>query len=152
MKPTRLALSLTLAALLSLAACTPECSTQVLDGWVRLPPAGMQHGGMPGMSMMAGFGRIENRCGEPATVVSASSPAFADVSLHETRTRDGISRMRPVPALNIAANGVAVLEPGSLHLMLMQPRASIQPGDRIPIQFTLADGRILPGQFEARRP
>jgi copper(I)-binding protein len=130
--------------LLSLAACARDCAPQVRDGWVRMPP-----GDMP---MMAGFGRIENRCPTPATIVSASSPAFGDTSLHETRIVDGVSRMRAVPDLRIAPDDAAVLKPGGLHLMLMQPRAPLKAGSRVAIEFRLQDGRTLLGEFEVRGP
>jgi copper(I)-binding protein len=136
-----LALSL---CLLSLSACARDCAPQVRDGWVRMPP-----GDMP---MMAGFGRIENRCPTPATIVSASSPAFGDTSLHETRIVDGLSRMRAVPDLRIAPDDAAVLKPGGLHLMLMQPRAPLKAGSRVAIEFRLQDGRTLLGEFEVRGP
>ena len=51
----------------------------VRDGWIRLVP-----GGMP---MQAGFGRIENACAMPATIVGARSAAHASAELHETQDR-----------------------------------------------------------------
>jgi copper(I)-binding protein len=127
-----------------LPACAAECTPQVREGWVRLPP-----GRMP---MMAGFGRIENRCPSPVTIVGVSSPAFADTSLHETRIVDGVSRMRALPELRIAPDAVATLKPGGLHLMLMQPHAPLQPGSRVVVEFALKDGGTLRGEFEVRKP
>ena len=140
--------------LLSLAACARDsdrgrdCAPQVRDGWVRMPPGPMT----AAMPMMAGFGRIENRCPMPATIVSASSPAFGGTSLHETRIVDGVSRMRPVPDLRIAPDDAAVLKPGGLHLMLMQPRAPLKAGSKVAVEFKLQDGRTVLGEFEVRRP
>ena len=110
--------------------------------------------GMSGndMPMMAGFGRIENRCPRPLDIVSASSPAFGGVTIHETRIFDGISRMRSVSRLSVESEGVAVLAPGGLHLMLMQPHAPLHPGDKVVIEFVLEDGGVLAGEFRARRP
>ena len=51
---------------LSAPVAARECRPQVLEGWVRMPPNRMP--------MMAGFGRIVNRCPTPATIVSARSP------------------------------------------------------------------------------
>jgi periplasmic copper chaperone A len=104
------------------------------------------------MPMMAGFARIANQCPAPATIVGASSPAFGSVQLHETRVVDGISRMRAVPELRLAPDGIAVLKPGGLHLMLMQPRAPLKAGSRVAIEFELSDGRKLLGEFEVRKP
>ena len=129
---------------LPLSACARDCAPKVKDGWIRLLP-----GGMP---MQAGFGRIDNHCPMPATIVSASSPAYGSVELHESKVVDGINRMREVPELRIAPDGAAVLQPGGLHLMLMQPKMALKPGSRVAIVFKLKDGRELLGEFEARKP
>jgi copper(I)-binding protein len=149
MNANRLALSL-LLAVVSLAACAREggngnaasCTPQVRDGWVRLVP-----GGMP---MHAGFGRIENTCSAPATIVSASSPSYASVMLHESRIVDGVSEMRMVQELRIKPDDAAVFKPGGLHLMLMDPTSPLKPGSHVAIDFTLKDGRHVLGDFEVR--
>ncbi len=104
------------------------------------------------MMVMAGFGRIENRCPRPLDIVSARSQSFAEVSIHETRVVDGISRMRPVPTLTIGPDDAAVFAPGGMHLMLMQPSVALQPGDNVEIEFGLEDGGVVNGKFQARRP
>lgn len=129
---------------LPLSVHARDCVPQVKDGWIRLLP-----GGMP---MQAGFGRIDNPCSMPVTIVSASSPAYGSVELHETKRVDGVNRMREVPELRIAPDGAAVLQPGGLHLMLMQPKATLKAGSRVVIAFKLKDGRELLGEFEARKP
>lgn len=121
-----------------------ECLPQVQDGWVRLGPAQMP--------MAAGFAVIENGCQTPVRIVAASSPAFADVSLHETRIVDGVSRMRALPVLPLAPGASAVLEPGGKHLMLMHPYEPLQAGGRLVVEFELQDGRKLRGEFELRAP
>jgi copper(I)-binding protein len=116
----------------------------VHDGWVRLGPGSMD--------MVAGYARIDNTCAAPVEIVSASSPAFADVSLHETRIENGISRMRALTVLPVAAHASVSFAPGGLHLMLMQPTLPLKPGDQVSIEFTLRDGRSIPGRFELRAP
>ena len=125
-------------------ACARECSPQVRDGWIRLTPVKMP--------MMAGFGRIENRCPKPVTIVGVGSPAFRDASLHETRIVDGVSRMRGMPELRIAPDASAVLKPGGMHLMLMEPRAPLKEGSRVVVEFALKDGGVLRGELEVRKP
>ncbi|MEN1958059.1 copper chaperone PCu(A)C [Luteimonas sp. MJ204] len=125
------------------AAADPDaCAPRVVEGWLRSPP-------MP-MPMMAGFARIENPCATGVEIVSAHSDAFASVELHETRVVDGVSRMREVPRLAVAADGEAVLQPGGLHLMLMRPVAPLQSGGSARVEFTLADGRSIGADFEVR--
>jgi len=136
------------ALALSLAFVLPaharECVPQVRDGWIRLAPMKMP--------MLAGFGRIENHCAKPVTIVGVSSPTFDDVSLHETRIVDGVSRMRALPELRIAPDGAAVLKPGGMHLMLMEPHAALKEGSRVLIEFKLKDGGVLRGELEVRKP
>ncbi|WP_132984596.1 copper chaperone PCu(A)C [Luteimonas terricola] len=118
------------------------CVPRVVDGWLRSPP-------MP-MPMMAGFARIENRCAADTIVIGARSDAFASVELHETQVVDGVSRMREVAELPVAAGGEVVLRPGGLHLMLMRPVSPLATGDVARVEFTLADGRSVGTDFEVR--
>lgn len=126
------------------AVSAGECALRVRDGWVRLPPASMP--------MLAGFARIENPCPMPVTIVGVRSPSFGDVSLHETRLVDGVSRMRAMPQLRIAPDGMVTLKPGGLHLMLMQPTGPLKPGSRVVVEFLLSQGGLLRAEFEARKP
>jgi copper(I)-binding protein len=113
------------------AACLPRAE----GGRVRLMPMEMP--------VLAGFARIVNPCAAAATIVSASAEGFGAVEIHETRTVDGISRMRRVPELEIPARGAVALAPGGLHLMLMRPAAAPRAGVPVPVRFTLSDGRAF---------
>lgn len=148
-----IAYRLVAAAVFALVLSTPvlsapvaarECRPQVREGWVRMPPSKMP--------MMAGFGRIVNRCPTPVTIVGVRSPSFGSVELHETRVVDGVSRMREVPQLRLAPDGAAVLKPGGMHLMLMRPGATLKPGSKVVVEFELAGGGTLFGEFEVRKP
>ncbi|HST43616.1 MAG TPA: copper chaperone PCu(A)C [Luteimonas sp.] len=118
------------------------CLPAVEAGWVRLPPMSMP--------MLAGFATVRNDCPAPVTVVSVSSPAFGAVELHESTVVGGVSRMRAVPRLRIEAGETVVLEPGGLHLMLMQPVSMPKAGDRIEMVLTLDDGRQVRSRWQAR--
>lgn len=130
-----------IAASASAVAAAPAC-VSLRDGWVRLPPAGMP--------MAAGYGQIRNDCREAVVVIAAGSKAFGDVSLHETTLVDGVSRMRAVERLPIAAGATVELKPGSLHLMLMQPEVPLKEGAQLPLRLSLEDGRKVDGQLQVR--
>lgn len=146
------------AALLALAAsvpasvraATPDDSKptgacmRMEQGWIRLPPAPRP--------MLAGFGRIANGCGRAQAVVAARSPVFAEVSIHETTVVDGVSRMRELEKLALPAGGEAVLQPGGLHLMLMQPKDEAVEGSTLEVELELDDGRRLAAGFQVRAP
>jgi copper(I)-binding protein len=122
-------------------AAEPAC-VSVHEGWVRLPP-----GAMP---MAAGYATLRNECRTAVVVVGAGSKAFGDVSLHETTLVDGVSRMRAVERLPIAAGATVELTPGGLHLMLMQPEVPLSDGKVLPLRLSLEDGRKVDGQLTVR--
>jgi len=117
------------------------CAPKVHDGWVRLVPGG---------GMDAGYAVIDNPCSTPAIITGATSPSYADVSVHESTMANGMSQMRPVDALRIDPKSQVELKPGSYHLMLMAPRMRPKAGQRVTILFQLQDGRTTGGVFEAR--
>lgn len=126
------------------AAPAADCLPRWEAGWVRLPPSAS-------MSMAAGFGRLANPCPQSLAVVSASSPAFADVSLHESTQVDGVNRMREVDRLALPAGGAAILAPGGLHLMLMAPTQPLREGAVVPLTLVLADGRSIDATLQVRK-
>lgn len=99
---------------------------------MRLPP----NAAMP---MAACFGRLHNPCAQALAVVPAHSPAFAKVGAHQTSRVDGVRKMREIARLPQAAG--AVLQPGGLHPMLMQPAQPLREGASVPFTFVLEDGR-----------
>lgn len=117
------------------------CQPGITGGWVRMAP---------GMPMGAAFAVIRNACAQPADVVGAASPDFADVSLHETRVERGVSRMRAVARVPLKAGGTVELRPGGLHVMLMEPRRDVAPGGRVRVEFLLADGRRIAADLPVR--
>lgn len=103
------------------------------QAWVRPVP--------PGMKMTAGFGTLHNRGSEAIALTSFTSESFGDVSLHRTEKVDGVSRMREADELLVEPGNSAVLEPGGYHLMLMMPKAEVQPGMAVIITMSANDGR-----------
>ncbi len=124
---------------------SPKTPCVAMDaGWIRLSP-------VPQPRMLAGFGRLANRCGQAVAVVGARSPVFGEVTVHETTQVDGVSRMREIAQLPLAARGEAVLQPGGLHLMLMQPAKPLAEGERVPLVLLLADGSEVAVELTVRR-
>ncbi|PNS07696.1 copper chaperone PCu(A)C [Solilutibacter silvestris] len=142
-KRTLLVLALVCLSLPAFARGNHEaCAPVVRDGWIRLVP-----GGMP---MHAGFGRIENPCGAVITIIGAGSADYGDVSLHETRVVDGISKMRAVPSMPVPARGDMEMKPGGIHLMLMEPKRPLRPGDHVTLRFVTGKSAGFSGDFVVR--
>lgn len=103
------------------------------DGWVRGMP--------PGMNMTAAYGRFVNSGDGAIEIVALESDSFASVSLHQTTTEAGTSHMKPVDVWSIEPGATAVLEPGGLHLMMMQPRRELAVGSTVKLSLTSNSGR-----------
>lgn len=114
---------------------------QASHAWIRVLPGNLPAGA---------YVTLKNDGDQPAALSSASSPAYASVMLHHSSTKGGMSRMTMVDKLAIPAHGSVVLAPAGYHLMMMQAKAAVSPGDTVPVTLTFADGSTLPTNFTAR--
>ena len=76
-------------------------------------------------------------------LLAASSPVAAQVELHQTTIVDSMARMRPLSEVEIAPGATVKIEPGGIHLMLVDLRAPLTAGTTVPLtlEFRVA-GRI----------
>lgn len=121
---------LTLFIVSAQLACSSG-EVKISDGYIPVRSQTQQH--------FAAYFNIENNTVHSVQLVSASSPQFNDVSLHETRIENGLSKMRPLEGLLIEANSSGKLEPNAKHLMLMQPTAPIWELENIELRLHFSD-------------
>ncbi|AKJ68882.1 hypothetical protein PATSB16_30450 [Pandoraea thiooxydans] len=141
MKKLRCLLAVAGLAIAFSASAAGNASLEVQHGWVRWLP-----GGLPA----AGYLTIVNRGNEPVALVKASSPDYADVMLHRTTSSGGTTRMEPVDRMTVPAHGQAALSPGDYHLMLMQAKRPVAPGDNVAVTLQFSDGALLHTQLKVR--
>jgi copper(I)-binding protein len=135
-----------LAASIFLVACAPsavEPTLQFEDAWVRAMP--------PGTMMTAGFGRLVNHSDVSLEITVYTSPAFGEVSLHQTVIENGVNRMREVSGLAIPPGGEVELAPGGYHLMLMLPIQTSGGNDRVVLQIEVAGGQRFSFELPVER-
>ncbi|AOY55626.1 copper chaperone PCu(A)C [Candidatus Rhodoluna planktonica] len=97
------------------------------NGWVRAYEMTAMPGGMTGA-----FAEITNHTNADVTLVGASSSIANMVEVHEVVSVDGEMKMRPKEGgIVIPAGETVTLEPGGLHIMLMDTTAAILEGDEI---------------------
>ena len=113
-------------------AQAPAACLLLEQGWVRAP--------MAGRAMTAGYGQLHNRCTHAVSLVGLHSAQARHVELHRTEITDGISRMRPVPGLQLAAGQRVSLEPGGLHLMLHGLQPGVVPGSQLELEIDDGNG------------
>lgn len=132
-----------LAASLLLSSAAHAQSLRAEDAWIRAAP--------PGSAMLAGYALLHNDGDAPLRIVSATSDAFGSIEFHRTVTEDGVSRMRPVEAIEVPPGGAVTLEPGGMHLMLMRPSRQFSEGERVVIALEDADGGTTQIELDVRR-
>lgn len=91
----------------------------------------------PGNSKVgAGYMTIINKGNEADRLVFASSPAAGKVEIHQMLMQDGVMKMRELAGgLPIEAGKTASLAPEGTHLMLMELKAPLKQGDKVPVML-----------------
>jgi len=111
--------------LLALVASPALAQIKIEDAWSRATA--------PGAKIAAGYMTIRNASKAPDKLMSASSPAAEKVETHVTVKDGDIFRMREVKGYDIPAGGAFELKPGSAHLMLVNVKAPLKEGDKVPL-------------------
>lgn len=130
------------ASSVAMAAAADKVS--VKEPFVRLAP--------PNAPATGAFMVIRNSGDKAVKLVKADNPASRVTELHNHINEGGVMKMRPVPAIEIPANGEAVLKPGSLHVMLIDLKKPMNEGDNVPITLEFDDGSRIKVDAKVLRP
>ncbi len=128
--------------LLALVALPAFADVEIENGWTRATP--------PGAKIAAGYLTIRNTSATADKLVAASSPAAGRVETHVTIEEGGISRMRPVKGYDIPANGAFELRPSGAHLMLVNLKAPLKEGERVPLVLKFAHAGEVRTELEVK--
>jgi len=124
---------------LAFAVAAPFASAdgdiQIRDPWVQAAP--------PNAKVLAAYLEIHNSSKKPWTLSSASSPAFAHVSIHQSMMHGEMMHMEQVKELAIPAQGAVTLKPGGLHLMLTDAKKPLKVGDQVPLTLVFKNGKKI---------
>lgn len=115
----------------------------ISDAWVREAP--------PIQRILAGYMQIRNDTDTPRKITAVNSAIFGSVEIHKTVIKDGMARMEAQHALVIPAMGTTVLEPGGVHLMLIDPQKPLQAGDKVTLELQIAPDETQTIIAEVRR-
>jgi hypothetical protein len=84
------------------------------------------------------FMTLRNSGATADALVGVKSPVAARAELH-THIQDGdIMRMRQVDAIDVPARGSVSLQPGGLHIMLIDLKQPLKQGEAFPLTLTFA--------------
>ncbi|NMG31129.1 copper chaperone PCu(A)C [Aromatoleum evansii] len=121
-----------IAAALSLIAFSlpAQADLKIEDPWVRAT--------VPHQKVTGAFMRLT--ASADAKLVAAGSPVAGIVEIHEMAMEKDVMKMRPVAAVPLPAGQTVELKPGAHHVMLLDLRKPLQPGDTVPLVITV-EGR-----------
>lgn len=116
-------------ALLAALNCSPLLadSVKVDNAWARATA--------PGQPVAAAF--MELAADSDLTLVSATSPAAQRVELHTMSMDRGVMVMRQVKHINLPKGRSVKLQPGGLHLMLIDLNAPLQAEQSTQVTLTV---------------
>ena len=127
-----------------LAACAPigGQNLQVTGVWARPGLAG---------GNSAAYFVIENGTASDDTLLSASSDVAGAVELHMTSMQDGNMQMKHQQEVPVQT-GKTEFEPGGLHVMLIDLKQDLNPGDTFSLTLEFATAGAMPLQVTVSEP
>jgi copper(I)-binding protein len=101
----------------------------IADAWIRAAP--------PGARTAAAYLTITSAAAADR-LLGAATPAAGAVEIHTHVVEGGMSRMVRLPELILPAGETVRLEPGGLHLMLLDVRGPLAAGTKVAISLRFA--------------
>ena len=127
-------LTLTSIVSVAIAACAATAHAEdvkvgdlvIRQAWSRATPNGAKTGG--------GYLTIENKGSAPDRLIGGMADVAGKVQVHEMSMDNGVMKMRPVDnGLAIDPGKTVKLAPGGYHLMMMDLKAPLKQGDKVPV-------------------
>jgi copper(I)-binding protein len=118
-----------LAALAAPAAFaqSPTAGVKVENAWARATAPGQKTGSV----------YVDLTSASNAALVAAGSPLAARAELHSMSTEGGVMRMRALPRVELPAGRTVKLAPGGMHVMLVDLKQPLKPGDKVPLTLSV---------------
>lgn len=92
----------------------------------------------PGRTITAAYLTIESS--RPLTLYKVTSPAAGAVEMHTMNMKGDVMEMHQVEGIAVKPGAPAKLEPGGLHLMLIDLKKPLKAGDTVDLALSFKDG------------
>jgi copper(I)-binding protein len=116
----------------------------VVDPQVRMVP--------PGAMATAAFMTLKNGSDKDAKLIKADNSVSKVTELHTHLNEDGVMKMRQVPAIEIKARSETQLEPGGLHIMMIDLKGPLKEGAKVGLTLGFEDGSSKQVEAVVRKP
>ncbi|GGC63791.1 copper chaperone PCu(A)C [Undibacterium terreum] len=111
------------AALFLAVLGTAQAQVKVDNAWVRAT--------VPQQKATGAFMQLSSA--KDTRLVEAKSPVAGIVEIHQMAMQDNVMKMRQVAFLDMPAGQALELKPGGFHIMLMDLKAQVKDGDKVPV-------------------
>jgi copper(I)-binding protein len=116
----------------SLYAGTAADSVLVEGAFARAVP--------PGQSNSAAFMSLTNESDADHALTAVESDSSKVAELHTHLMEEGMMKMRRVGKIDLPAGEIVKLQPGGLHVMLIDLERTLSPGENVEITLIFEDG------------
>jgi periplasmic copper chaperone A len=104
-----------------------------------------------GAKVAGGYMMLENRSKVADRLVGGTSEIAGRIEIHEMANVNGVMTMRELPkGLEIPAEGMVALKPGSYHVMLMGLRRQLKEGEKVSGTLVFEKAGTIPVTYEVR--
>lgn len=112
----------------------------------------MDHSSMNMGAMSAAYMVLENKGGAD-TLTSVSGDVAEMIQVHQTKEKDGMMVMEEAKeGIPVPANGNVELKPGGYHVMLMNLKQDLKPGDTFKLTLKFQSGKEVTVDVPVREP
>lgn len=129
------------AALLAFPAFAADI--KVDDAWAR-PTLGQARNGAAYLTI--------STTGTADRLIAASAPVAGKTELHTMTMNNNVMQMRPVDAIQVTPGTDVKLQPGGLHVMLLDLKSPLKLGEKFPLTLKFERGGEIQVQVEVRQP
>lgn len=104
---------------------------------------------LPGTTVSAAYMQIQSS--RAMKLVKVDAPVAGLVELHNMSMKDGVMEMKAMDAVEVPAGKPVTLKPGGMHVMMMNVKQPIKPGDKVALTLTFegADKKPIVVKLEA---
>jgi periplasmic copper chaperone A len=141
-------LSLVLAAVLALPVFAygqaGGATIQVEGAWSRRAAMMKGDSGGGGSGNGAVYALLVNAGNAPDALVGVASDVSATAEIHETYRHMNMMMMRAIGKIDVPAGGKVEMKPGSYHIMLLNLKRDLKPGETIGVTLQFEKAGKIP--------
>ena len=95
---------------------------------------------------------VHNDTKQDAALVGAAADVAETVEVHRSSMVDGVMKMEPQDSVPLPAGEMVNFAPGGLHVMLINLKRDLKPGDEFTAALRLADGTEISVPVAVQEP